>query len=1204
MNACDRRGPLSRTGTAQPDRDMAERRADHFHLDERDVADLILFGRRFARYLRYYAPDGTPTGDWSSFFDSDISAILASIARLPVDPFRRALADAQSFLEADPGRPEAELRAHFTLSFHLPLALVQELTQRLTPLAPEHPLWRSLTRQLGQTIAPRLADLARYHQGGVTAGVIDTGPLDPADFTIGANAGPGIQIADEVANIVFGTAAFEDVTLPLHIVQGFAPTGWPDFYTAQDPDPSPYADGADTYARIFDALNYNLLSSSIERVFQALSRARSEANAQLAESLENFASHTPHYGLWLAFLSMFDRAQTELNDLTGRHMDFYFEEVLRLALKPPEADHVHLLVDLARGTEAHLLPAGTLLRGGKDASGTDVTYALEEDFVANRAQVADLKAVSVDTTMFAGLPYTRVRAAPVAMSADGLGAELPKDAPHFAPFGPADSPFARVGFAVADRQLLLREGTRGVEIRFTTTQPGALSPMPGFRIRLTTEDGWLELPHGSAFTATFSAGQVVFNLSLSGDHPAIVPHDPEVHQGPYPAGIPVAEILLDWDGAEIAASRAMALFRNASRGAIQIRTHANGLRQMTIRTDDGTADPASGFLPFGAVPRRNGTWIIGSAEVFCRPLESLSLKVTWAAPYSQGLFFDNVAVGNYRVGFDYLFGGNWTSGSTATVSLDLGGAGARTLAAKGVDSAPSDAELTLEDPEYDATQRTGFMRMTLNRDFGHAHYLDAKTLALIALASGAEPPPDPTETFTDVLAAGGTPSVSIVYNASGLPQPPFTPEVAEITLEYQAKQQAAAQVWLLHPFGVEPDTGPGRILPDLPFEGALFIGVDALDPPERLSLLMQVADGTGDPLLDLPTLDHAYLGRNAWTSFKNQDVIDRTGDLAGSGLLSYAMPDDAAIDAPQMPGGLHWLRVSAAENPAAVNRLHMVAAQGVRAVFTDNGNDPAFLDTPLPAGTISKLLIPDPAVKGLTQPFASFGGRGPEDRPRFHRRVSERLRHKDRAVTMWDHEHLALEAQPNLYRVKCLNHTELQRQNGSVVADNELAPGAVTVVAVPYVLDIEPRDPLRPYADRATLTALHDHLAKRCSPFVRLETTNPKFEEIHIRMNVAFRDGIADTDFYRKEIEEALILHLTPWQRQGAAGVEFGGQVYKSTIIDFVEELAYVDFLEDVQMFHRPKADGPVPPIDLDIIRATTARSVLVSARSHVIGLV
>lgn len=1209
MSTCDRRGPLSRTGTAQPDRDIAERRADHFQLDERDVADLIQFGRRFARQIRFYRKDGAAAGDWAAFFDSDVSAVLASVARLPVEPFRRALSDAQGFLESDPARPEAQLRAHFALVFHLAIALVQELTLRLSPLEAEHPFRRSITRLLVQSAAPRLAELARYHQGGVDEGVVLASALSKSNLNTSDSPGPGPRIADEVRDIIFNGEAFEVTSLPVHVVSGFAPTGWSDFYDAQSPDPSPYQDGSDVYAQIYDALNYNLLVSTMERIFQALARARKEAEAQLTQSLEDFAGHTPHYGLWLAFLSIYDRARRELNDITGRHMDFYYQDVLRLARKAPDADHVHLLVKLARGTEAHFLPAGTAVRAGKDDQGTDVVYELDEDFVANRGQVADLKSVNIETKTSGGKQYVTARGSPVTASADGLGSELPETSPHFTPFGPANAPFARIGFAVADRQLFMREGSRIATISFKTSVSAPVSSLKGFKARLTSEDGWLELSAPSELKVKISKGLLVFTLTLGGDHPPIVPHDPDVHEGLYPAGLPVAEILLDWDGNETAASGTMALLRDADRKSVKIQTEASGLRQMSIRTDDGTADPSAVFTPFGVQPRKDAHWIIGSSEVFCRSLDTLTVKVKWAETYVKGQFFDNLDAGSYQVGFDYLSGGMWRSGDTKTASLDLGGTGMRTIAAIEPGTAAADAELLPEDQQFDAKQRSGFMRLTLNRDFGHDRYLDAKTLALIDLAGGGGTQPV-------IMSAGNVkspevqihPSVAPGFEAltlsSGLPDPPYTPEVAEIALDYKAKQVTAQEVWRLHPFGIEPANGQGRILPDLPFEGALFIGVMALDPPETLSLLMQVADGTGDPLLELPELDYAWLSDGGWKAFKAQDVIDRTGNLAGSGLLSFAVPQEASTSAPHMPSDLHWFRISAPANGEAVNHLHLVAAQALQATFVDQRNDPAFLENRLPPGTIGKLLRPDPAVKGFEQPFAGFGGRGQETPEEFRRRVSERLRHKDRAVTMWDHEHLALEALPHVYRAKCLNHTELKRQSGKVVGDNEIAPGAVTFVAVPYTFGADLRDPLRPYSDRATLRDLQAHLSRRCSPFVRLETANPKFEEIHVTMNVAFRAGIADTDFYRKEIENALIGHLTPWKEKGSRGVEFGGKVYKSTVIDFVEELPFVDYLEDVKLFHRPDLEGPIPQVDLEIIQSSTARSVLVSARTHKIGLV
>ncbi len=252
----------------------------------------------------------------------------------------------------------------------------------------------------------------------------------------------------------------------------------------------------------------------------------------------------------------------------------------------------------------------------------------------------------------------------------------------------------------------------------------------------------------------------------------------------------------------------------------------------------------------------------------------------------------------------------------------------------------------------------------------------------------------------------------------------------------------------------------------------------------------------------------------------------------------------------------------------------------------------------------------DPAVKKVIQPAASFGGAPLESGDRFYIRASERLRHKDRGVTMWDYERLVLERFATIYKVKCINHTELQRDaNETVVADNELRPGHVVVVTIPNLLDNPNSDPLRPYTDSRTLVAVAQFLRERLSPFVRLEVTNPKFEEVQVKFRVAFSEDIADTAFYLKELESAIVRFLCPWAYGDAAGaqtqdISFGGKWHKSAIINFVEELPYVDYLRDFEMYHKvdiEQSDAAWSRIDEEVARASTARSILVSHREHII---
>ncbi len=246
---------------------------------------------------------------------------------------------------------------------------------------------------------------------------------------------------------------------------------------------------------------------------------------------------------------------------------------------------------------------------------------------------------------------------------------------------------------------------------------------------------------------------------------------------------------------------------------------------------------------------------------------------------------------------------------------------------------------------------------------------------------------------------------------------------------------------------------------------------------------------------------------------------------------------------------------------------------------------------PLPAFSIKKLKSPLSAVKTVSQPFASFGGRPAEDSPHYHLRSSERLRHKDRAITIWDYERLLLEAFPELHRVKCLNHT---RYEGGATY-NERLPGHVTIITVPKIdaLSSE-RNPLRPYTSERTLAAIAEFLKNRISPHVQLHVRHPLFEEVSLAFSLKLMPGF-EWGIWSAKLAEEITAFLTPWAYGGAQDVSFGGQVEKSVLINFIEDRPYVDYISLVRLYHQVEGQ-PADLTDLDTVVATTSRSILVSA--------
>jgi hypothetical protein len=1227
---CSRRNPLVRSGLTQDGRRRPELAPDHFLPDERDLADLILFGQRFARHVRFYPlPDGGVPGegaarDWSLFFGGDVTARLAALAKLPVEGFRALNADLEAWLKADPERDPAELAAHAKLIFHLPVALAGEAARLHQGLPGGHPLAAQMAELARRELVAPLAALASWYKGAVDRGLFADAPLAAADYDLGPGGGR-LRLSSTMAEALIGRpalSALTDADFPPAMLPG-APGGWAGLYAAAPADDTPYKDAQAPnlrYEQVYDALEYNLLVSAVERIYQGAARIRRDAAARLEESLNDFAGHLPHYGLWLAFLKLFRHAQAALNGFTARHLDFYYRDVLRLSGRAPEPDKVHLLFELARGRDAHLVPAGTMLRAGADALGAPVAYALENDIVVNRGRVAELRGLRV-----VDAPGGKsVRAAAVSASRDGLGeVPLAPEDPAWPAFGPDAAPAARIGFAVADRKLFLREGERVVSLRLALTRAVPAGAAPAWTVRLSGAKGWYSpsrvttridnefvddpdeeepanprdgskrRPKGRAYP------MMEIEVRLRPDDPPVVPLDAKLHGSEHPPGLPCMEVAFDF--AKAGGAAGFARLRDAEIAGTALQVSASGLRNLSVSNDEGPADPSAPFAPFGARPRDGASLILGSSEIFSKPLSELVFTLDWETPYDSDSFFFDWGPESYNPAASVLSGGRWLRRQSrkwerpvigriaqrrgARVDIGLGETGAEAEMV-GTELIDGRAAQTLDNPPLTAASLTGFLKLTLPHGFGHAEYPAENARALIAYAS------------EDVSY---TPS-SGVNSAGGMPLLPYLPMLTRLEARYTSRRETAATLRHLHPFGASARAGR-RLFPDMPFEGALLIGVADFAAPARLTLLVQVADGSGDPLRAAPPLDVHYLEGDTWRAFEDRDVDDKTQNFASSGILGLNVPEAADTAHASLPPGLHWFRISAPADADALNRLLSVDAQAARAIFVDQGNDPAFLETPLPAGTISKLLVPDLAIKKVRQPYASFGGRPAEALEAFATRVSERIRHKDRGITAGDIEALVLEAFPKLHRVKCLTITELARGAGNrIVADNEAMPGAVTVVAVPSTQGSNARNPLRPYADQATLTAVADFLRPRLSPFVRLEVQNPKFEEIHADFKVRFRPEIADIAFYMDELNKALVSFLSPWERAEGGEIMFGGRLWKSALVDFVEERAEVDYVTDFRLFHKPDADAPAgawTPVDVELIEATTARSVLVSAPRH-----
>lgn len=472
-------------------------------------------------------------------------------------------------------------------------------------------------------------------------------------------------------------------------------------------------------------------------------------------------------------------------------------------------------------------------------------------------------------------------------------------------------------------------------------------------------------------------------------------------------------------------------------------------------------------------------------------------------------------------------------------------------------------------------------------------------------------------------------------------------------------------------------------------EGMLLIGIENVKPLQNVSLLFQFAEGSAEDEDNTPPQIHwSYLTNNEWRPLKAENIVeDGTSGFQTTGIVKIAVPGDATNHNTICTDGLHWFCASVTKDSERIPQLIDVITQATEVIFEDNENDASHFDKALAAGTIGALQVAAPEVSKVSQPFASFDGKHREIGKEFYTRVSERLRHKHRAITPWDYEHLVLNRFPSIYKVKCITHTDpdclcrepipllseedegkgkkaavkkysikfkpgesdnigksmmtlnavlsLLRKNpgliikltghsadtkesaelnasrmdwivrkitetgiehtinSNITADGEknkidiipvkkkpaaddakeedvccgpqVAPGHVLLIPIADLKNRNAVNPLQPKTSRRTLLDIESYLKKLTSPFVHVHAKNPEYEQVLVFFRVKFKPKY-EIGYYIKQLNEEIVRFLTPWAFDEKAEVKFGEKIYASSVINFIEEREYVDFITDFLM--------------------------------------
>ena len=806
---------------------------------------------------------------------------------------------------------------------------------------------------------------------------------------------------------------------------------------------------------------------------------------------------------------------------------------------------------------------------------------------------------------------------------------------------------ARLGFAVSAEILELQEGERNIQL--TVEFSSALNAISfnqlrdNIEISCSGEKKWLGSfqlqqqisdPDGKAiFTTGLDSTNKILKLAFQvpKDEKSVVGYNATVLGEHFTTELPVCRMLIKTGNPE-----GHALYRNLAEKRVKnfiVNIDVRGVKSLLLESDIGTLNAAKPFYPFGTQPVKKSNFYINYPELFKKDWKNLAVSIDWKnTPDSfKELYYA------YRESYRYkvtptvflekmgdfieieakIASSEMLKISTNAVSDSLSGLASSIFKVNETDLiVPNDSyftadvevlnkeewelainNLTLFSKDGDLYQtnfsvnnsgyeadKNGPVRLSLSQSFLHELFPRIYALAFSSQEKGAL-----------------------------IPNEPYTPMAENVVLDYTAQTSAIIgntlqnytdnpiHVFHEHPFGqseehpyLKAKTGflatENQLLNLVPTYckgGELYIGLENAKNLQQVSVLVQVLEGSENPLADSFTgkqkVEWSVLCQNEWKSLDSNDMIsNETDNFLKSGIVKFSIPKEATNDNTRLPENLIWVKAKIHKTYDAVCKTIDILAQAVQAEFTNNGNDLSHLEKGLQAKTISKMNQRLATVKSVSQPFNSFGGQPVESDEAYYRRVSERLRHKNRAITLWDYENIILQEFPAIHKVKCLNHTS---------ETSFLAPGNVLLVVIPDIVNKNVFDIYQPRVSKATLNSVQDHISQLNSLHVKAKVINPDYEEVTVDLKVKFNFGF-DESYYLRVLNDDITRFLSPWAFESTADIQFGVTLHRSLIIKSIEKLNYVDYVEDVKLIKGGE-------VSLTSVTPSSPKAILVSAKQH-----
>lgn len=847
-----------------------------------------------------------------------------------------------------------------------------------------------------------------------------------------------------------------------------------------------------------------LLHSLFYRIIESI-RLLQDNYDLYVKDIEQTGLTDPSVAILLAFVRSYSDIVAGYNKRWEALTEFYIEDILHVRPLAFVPDKTWLALTPSERIDMLCIPAKTGFIAGKQADDVPIIYRNEKEAYISRMRLQEL---------FSFFLYDRLLLRKNISIC--ISPEDPATTPAqslFTPQGVVEP--VSMGLLVESSLLLLKEGKRLGSVEFTLNQRSRLTLggqlmkpaflQDAFCPEITTGEGWTAISEYN-LTYTDETGTLTFRFQLPPDFPATNAACGELHD--ITTQMPVLRLCMNPESVYYPYIWA----KECLIDRVKIRVQVTGVTTLDIRTVSGPVSTSQPFYPFGPMPER-GDWMIwGSEEMAIKPLSTVQLLCEWlqlppSADGFAGIYKDYAPPldnSSFKIQTGLSSGSQWKTNDT----------GLKHLFSFSFPKGKVETTSTFSWEVSPHVPTDGLFRMVLAEPgvgFGYAAF---------------------RELFGEVMIRNSFKRKKVLPPVS-----PVTPLMDHLRADYTSEEEILFQpgqkerTTTLYYFRPLMEDSMRKIKTDEPF--LLYDGIE-----NDRNLLFGIARATGETSVrlfvevnslkrTLSTVCQAEVrwlvkqGQWAWIKLEPEVLLlDTTNGFLKTGLIELQLPEpiqEEWLD----KSGLCWICAAFKNQPdflsPVVNSFYLNAFE-VGLDVSREGFDERQLPGSFPTGTIVQAEADLPGVESIQQIVPASGGR-PRETPEEQKvRVSNRIAHRNRAISKRDYEELAVANFPEISKAYCFPEERMEEQ-ASVVS--------LFVVPDRYVAHSYPLCP------NTLLWRIESFLRKLTSLFVKLEVHNPNYEEVTVRCWFKPVKSGVPLGVLEKEMIQRINHCVAPWLASG-----------------------------------------------------------------------